>query len=304
MKINLKNNDYFKENKKLDLKTLAKGGVIVAIAATIGGIYTGISLKNKNNSDEIGFEDIVLETSMDDVNNLNIIINDNNCSDSFFQEVCSNLKDDGLEITVTKDDENINVDNSVIITLDQQYSSGSSTLIFAPYDNTRIGNSDSLTLAMQSAFLQNGFFAEEIIPGKLGFREDENGNVTNLVPTETEEALSETCDSSFVTISFGTHNVNAEWVAKSIENGLARQSYYINNYDVGTDLLYRADSGEEISVLADYFKSNVHDLSSYNNLTGSETNSNMVIVNPGVSNMTVFNKNTQLKIDDVKTKAY
>ena len=158
MKINLKNNDYFKENKKLDLKTLAKGGIIVALAATIGGIYTGITLKNKNNNDEMGFEDIVLETSTDDVNNLNIIINDNNCSDSFFQEVCSNLKDDGLEITVTKDDENINVDNSVIITLDQQYSSGSSTLIFAPYDNTRIGNSDSLTLAMQSAFLQNGFF--------------------------------------------------------------------------------------------------------------------------------------------------
>ena len=303
MKINLKNNDYFKENKKLDLKAIAKGGMIVAIAATIGGIYTGISLKNKNNNDMV-YEDVVLDVSTETVNDLNIIINDNNCSDAFFQEVCDNLKDDGIEITITKDDENINVDNAVIITLDQQYSSGSSTLIFAPYDNTRIGNSDSLTLAMQSAFLQNGFLAEEIIPGKLGFREDDNGNVINLVPTETEEALSETCDSSFVTISFGTHNVNAEWVAKSIENGLARQSYYVNNYDIGTDLLYRADSGEDISIVADYFKSSVHDLTSYNNLTGNETNSSMVIINPNVSNMTVFNKNTQLKIDDVKTRAY
>ena len=300
MKISLKDKDI--NNESLSLKKVIKRGIAFGLAA-------GISLSlvaDIETSDELDtmMEPVTLEVSSEDVNDMNIIINDNDCSDVFFNEVCNKLKEDGLEFTATSNNEGINTDNSVVITLDQQYSSGEATIIFAPYDNTRLGYSDSLTLAMQSAFLQNGFFADDLATGKLGFRDDGNGNVTRIVPTDTEEAIDSNYDTSFVTISFGTSNVNAEWVAKSIENGLARQNYYLKNYDAGNDLLYRSSDGEDIKVVADYFDSNVHELSAYNNLSGKEELNSQVIINPSVNSMTVFNKNIVLNIDEVKTRAY
>lgn len=299
MKVSLKDKDKLEENK-FSIKKSLKQGLAFGLALGIGIVSSNYN--NNDLSDMIN--DVVIEVSGDDVNDMNVIINDNNCSDVFFNEVCDILKEDGLEFTATSNNKGINQDNSVVITLDQQYSSGEATLIFAPFDNTRLGYSDSLTLSMQSAFLQNGFFADTISAGKFGFREDENGVVTNLVPTETEEAINNNYDTSFVTISFGTNNVNAEWVAKSIENGLARQKYYLNNYDSNTDLLYRADSNDNVDVVAKYFDSTVHDLTLYNNLGNSDTLNSQVIVNPRVSIMTIFDKNTQLNIDDKKTRAY
>lgn len=299
MKISLKNKDAL-DNNLFSLRKLAKSGIAFGLLIGIG--LTQVS--SDNNDLDSMMQPTVLEVSCDDINDMNIIINDNDCSDTFFNEVCDNLKNDGLVFTTSNKNDGINVDNSVVVTLDQQYSSGSNTLIFAPYDNTRLGYSDSLTLAMQSAFLQNGFLIDGLSQGKLGFRDDGNGNVTTTIPTETEEDIDSNYDTSFVTVSFGTTNVNAEWVAKSIENGLARQKYYLDHYDSNTDLLYRANAGEEVSVVAQYFNSNAHDLSNYNNVGSNESLDQQVVVNPGVSNMTVFDKDTQLEIDSVKTRAY
>ena len=300
MKVSLKDKDKIEE-KRFSINKSLKRGLAFGLALGIGIVSSNYD--DGNDLDSM-INDVVIEVPSDDVNDMNVIINDNNCSDVFFNEVCDILKEDGLEFTATSNNKGINQDNSVVITLDQQYSSGEATLIFAPFDNTRLGYSDSLTLSMQSAFLQNGFFADTISAGKFGFREDENGVVTNLVPTETEEAINNNYDTSFVTISFGTNNVNAEWVAKSIENGLARQKYYLNNYDSNTDLLYRADSNDNVDVVAKYFDSTVHDLTLYNNLGNSDTLNSQVIVNPRVSIMTIFDKKTQLNIDDKKTRAY
>lgn len=302
MKVSLKDKDTLESNMLL-LKKSAKKGAAFGLALGLG-LSLVSSVYNDNNDLNTMVNDVVLNVSSDDINDMNVIINDNDCSDVFFNNVCDILREDGLEFTSTSNNEGINQDNSVVITLDQQYSSGFNTLIFAPYNNTRLGYSDSLALSMQSAFLQNGFFADELSAGKFGFREDENGNITNLIPTETEEAIDDNYDTSFVTISFGTSNVNAEWVAKSIENGLARQKYYLNNYDSNTDLLYRSNANEDVEVVANYFDSTVHDLNLYNNLNSNDTLNSQVIVNPRVSIMTIFDKNTQLKIDDVKTRAY
>ena len=57
-------------------------------------------------------------------------------------------------------------------------------------------------------------------------------------------------------------------------------------------------------MVAKHFDSTVHDLNLYNNLNGSETLNHQVIVNPRTCYMNVFDKNTQLKIDEVKTRAY
>ena len=254
-----------------------------------------------NNCEYLESDDNLLFVSKDDINDMNIIINDCDCSDVFFNAICNKLKDDGFIIRISKNNQEINVDNSVIITLDQQYNSGINTMIFAPYDNARIGNSDSLVLAMQSSFKQNGFLVNELSAGKLGFREDSNGNVSTLIPTETESALNDNCYANFVTISLGTQNSDYESVAKSIEMGLARQRYYIDNYDSNTDLIYRADSNEKLNVIANYFDSSLHELSSYNNLTGDNIPHSMIIVNPNVKNINIFNENTKLEIKDVKT---
>lgn len=302
MKVNIKDKK-FVENHALKLEKNIKKGIALGLATALGLIQVSSMYKEKNNIDDM-LNDVVLEVSSDDVNNMNIIINDNNCSDVFFNNVCDVLREDGLEFTATSNNEGINQDNCVVVTLDQQYSSGEATLIFAPYDNTRLGYSDSLTICMQSAFLQNGFFADNLSAGKIGFRENDNGEVSCLIPTDTEEAINNSYDTSFVTISFGTSNVNATWVAKSIENGLARQVYYLNNFDSNTDLLYRSSENEDVDVVAKYFDSTAHDLDLYNNLKGNKSLNNQVVVNPRVCYMNVFNKNTQLKIDEVKTRAY
>ena len=304
MKINLKDKDQI-DNNTFSLKKVAKNGIAFGLAIGIGLSLVSSNFNDNDNNDiATMIDDKFIEVSSDNINDMNIIINDSNCSDTFFNEVCEELRNDGLKFSTTSDNMDINKDNSVVITLDQQYSSGEATLIFAPYDNTRLGYSDSLTLSMQSAFLQNGFFADELSIGKFGFKENEDGTVTNVVPTDTESAIDSNYDTSFVTISFGTVNVNAHWVAKSIENGLARQKYYLDNYDADTDLLYRADANEDVGVVAKYFDATTHDLNLYNNLSSDETLKPQVIVNPRVCYMTIFDKNTQLHIDDVKTRAY
>jgi hypothetical protein len=312
LKINLNNKEFFNVNSKYKLKKIAKKGMIVAsMLAVLGSGLVGCDKKNNDSCDYISNDDFTSmsetineDVSTDEINQMNIILNDDDCSDSLFSEVCDKLTEDGISFKTTKDEDSINVGNSTVITLDQQYNSGASTLIFAPYDNTRIGYSDSLALSMQAAFSQNGFFADNILCGKIGYREDENGNISSYVPTETEEAIDIDSDTSFVTISFGTENVNAEWVAKSIENGLARQKYYLDNYDSDYDLIYRANAGDSIDVVAGYFNSDSTTLNNYNKIKNSTLLDGQTVINPNVTSMEVFNKNSMFSIDDVKTRAY
>ena len=245
-----------------------------------------------------------IEASIDEINDMNIILNDDDCSDAFFQDVVSHLKEDGLELTVTSNCQDINQNNSTVITLDQQYSAGPGTVIFAPCDNAMVGHSDSLALSMQAAFQQNGFIADEISCGQVGFETDEDGTIHTVVPTNTERAMNEGYDSSFVTISFGTENQNAEWVAKSIENGLARQNNYLKTDDSQTDLIYRANPNDSVEDVANYFGTNVEQLSSFNNLNGTSFQEGQTVVNPSVGGSQSFDSHGIFEIGGVITRAY
>ena len=180
-----------------------------------------------------------------DSTSMNIIINDNDCSDSFFVEVCSLLNEAGIVFSTTRKCNGIDIDGSTVITLDQQYNSGNSTMIFAPYDNARTGYSDSLALSLQAAFNQNGHPINKLYCGKVGYYEDDNGNVNSFCPTETEQAIDSLSEVSFVTISLGTDCKNPKLVAEIIKNGLIRQKYYLDNYDkknfVAFDVLFRCN---------------------------------------------------------------
>lgn len=305
MNINIENID-LNNDGKYNLRKIARRGLMLASTLlVVGSAIVGCAPEDSHSNElESMVQSFNTDISVDVINDMNIIINDSDCSDTFFNDVCNKLSEDGIEFRATSGCENINEDSSVVITLDQQYSSGSDTIIFAPFNNARIGYSDSLALSMQAAFKQNGFLGNNITCGKIGYREDEDGNVTSMIPTETEEAVDTDSDTSFVTISFGTQNVNGEWVAKSIENGLARQKYYLDNYDSGADLIYRASADDSIEVVADYFNSDVGDLSLFNGLTTQSNLDSQTIVNPEVGEMEVFKQNSQFTVDKVETKAY
>ena len=97
-----------------------------------------------------------VSVSVSEVNDLNIIINGGNCSDSFVSGIAEELAEDGINVSWAQDLEGMNTDNSIVITLDQQYISGPGMMIIAPCDNDRLGNSDALVLAMDAAFDEKG----------------------------------------------------------------------------------------------------------------------------------------------------
>ena len=277
--------------------------VIVAASAT-GGVVHHFLSKDKLDEIDSMLSAFSADVSIDDINSMNLILNDNDCSDTFFQDITNQLREDGVQLTITRDGNNINENNSTIITLDQQYSAGPGTLIFAPYNNTRVGQSDSLALAMNAAFAQNGFTVGEILCGQIGYKQDEDGIVHTFFPTDTESAIDEAYDSSFVTISFGTQNQSGEWVAKSIENGLARQNYYLKSDDSSSDLIYRANSEDSLEDVANYFGSDVPQLKGFNHMKDSTFTDYQTIVNPAVENMSSFDKTGMFQINGQKTRVF
>ena len=266
-----------------------------------------LSLKTERSSKEISAKDLVQELddktySLYDIQDMNVIINNNDCSDSFFQDICEQLREDGLVFQTNAGHINQDVDNATIITLDMQYNAGASTLLFAPYNNTRIGYSDSLVLAMDASFRHNYPINTEILTGKVGFRKNEDGSIMHLVPTETEEDLDENANVSFVTISLGTNHSDAKTVAKSIEGGLIRQKNYLEHFDTGSDLIYRADAGEEVSVVANYFGSSVNSLCQVNHIKDLDVLETRTIINPDVVQINAFDATRDYSYNDEKNK--
>lgn len=250
------------------------------------------------------FIDGSASVGIDEINDLNIIINDSDCSDSFIADVCEELESSGLAFTATQNSEDINYDSSVIITLDQQYSSGNDTVIFGPYSNTRLGHSDALTIAMKAALEKNGIAVGDILCGQVGFMTDEKGRVSSTKPTSAENALDDNNDASFVTVSFGTGNIEATQVSNSIIEGLARYVYYVSNYDTGSDLIYRASSNDKIEEVAKYFNSDPKSLKSFNKFVDDRFLDSQTIVNPSVESVDVFSKDFRVNINTPSEKSY
>lgn len=260
--------------------------------------------------DEISVQDLFTSNNekksipVEELEKLNIIIHNNDCGDSFFQKVCDTLEEDQIPFRCVSGPLGEDIDNSTIVTLDMQYSAGSGTLIFAPVDNTRAGYSDSLALAMKAGLREGGLEHLLIVSGMTGFRQDEFGNVSHYIPTPTEEAVGDHLNTNFVTLSFGTSNIDPIKVAKGIESGLVRHKCYLDNYDTGTDLIYKSRSGEEVTVVADYFSASVKDLCTFNRIKSMDALEERAIVNPNVEQMAVFDANSSFQVEKTKQKTY
>lgn len=183
-----------------------------------------------------------ISIGVDQVNDLNIIINGGNCSDSFISGIAEELAEDGINVSWTQDLEGMNTDNSIVITLDQQYISGPGMVIVGPYQNGRDDNSDALALTMKAGFNEQGFFADEIQCGRTGYEELPDGTVVEMVRSDTEKKVGP--NTSFVELCFGTQNTNPGLVGKAIKLSLARYANYLANEKVSEDLLVRTDVPE------------------------------------------------------------
>lgn len=246
--------------------------------------------------------------SLDDVNSLNIIINNNKCSDAFFSDVCRKLEDDDIHFSRRGNCDGIDVDNAVVITLDELYLSGSGMSFFAPYDNERLGESDALALAMETGFKEGGFATDGVSSGKIGYKEAKTGGFQTKVPTLTEDAIDSSKNTSFVTISFGTDIPSSEEVAAGIENGLARFIYYNRNKPYGEDLIYRVEAGNVMGdVEGRFYGNSATVINSYNGLSDNKSNDvymDDTLLNPDIAKFEAFNQECKISLGMDKANRY
>lgn len=323
-KIGIGNKDLL-ENNNLKVSRKSKSGLVatLCLAITFGSLY-GVYLddlqevtkpsetitheKIEFNLPSIDANEFIWENSdssqkepisvsLADINNLNIIINDADCMHDFVNSVCQELETAGIKFTYTSDCRNIDSDGAVVITLDQQYMAGPGTTVFAPLENGRIGNSDALALAAEKSFYEKGFIVDGIACGKMGFRENEDGTISERVPTATEDAMGDFTDASYITISFGTGDTPAGLVAEAIQSTLIRYCSYINsNYD-NQDLIYCVEDGQDYDDVANVLGTTTNMIDFYNDtadeslLLPGET-----IVNPVVGEIKEFDQNVSTSI--------
>ena len=315
MKIDVRSRELL-EGKKKKYRLSHKFKVGLVTAALVLGIPGMMFLNSKNNRNETKdfgnpppgieeYQDVILEDAvegdLDQINKLNIIIDDGDCSDTFMAEVYDELEKDGIKFKKSNKANNINYDNSVVITLDQQYVSGPGVLVIAPRDNKRIGNSDALALAMDTALYEKGFITDGIECGVRGFRE-EDGRVVNRVPSKTEDKINKKYNTSFVTIAFGTDNINAELVVEAIENGLTRYNSYIQT-NSKEDLIYWASDDNDINMYAEMFNTTAERIRLTNKITGEVVPVDTTVKNPRVDLIRQFNNTVPVNLKDIeKTK--
>lgn len=251
-------------------------------------------------SDDL-FEPVVIDdaisVSLADINNLNIIINDDQCGNLFIESICQQFDRDGVRYVFTRDESELDVTDAVVLTLDQQYISGPKISIMGSYDNERQDNSDALTLAMDTAFRANGVGSDGVFCGKKGYSTfGEHKGIRTRVPTPTEEAIATDSNTSFVTISFGTDILHPKDVAHVIEEGLARYLAYISKND-HSDLIYRTEPDDDLDILASKFGTTPFDISTLNNI-GSTVSCDETIINPIAYHSPIFDINIPVNISD------
>ena len=268
-------------------------------------------VNNPPTSDILGDEHEIIEpyhqedpinVSLEQINSLNIVINDCNCSDEFISSVCSELQNDGIKFSLTKGCKDIDIDDSIIITLDEQYMAGPGTVVLAPFENNRLGDSDALAIVAWRAFYEKGFIVDGVSCGQMGFKENEDGTVSERVPTPTENGIGKDKSSSFVTISFGTQNTPPTLVASAIENMLTRFYSYNKDYSINEDLIYCVQKDDSYDVVSEKMGTPPEEINNYNDtidksiLLPGET-----LVNPKIESIRPFDQHVPINLFVEKT---
>lgn len=238
----------------------------------------------------------VPEVSLEQINDLNIIINDNGCDDNFIADVCWRLDKNGVKYNFSQNNEAINVDNSVVISIDQEYitdvkfEQGIGAQIIAQYANNN-NDSDALAIAMSKCFSNTDVYC-----GKLQYTDLKDAG---RMPSSTESAIDKDKNTSQVTLCFAKDSWRTPAnVADNITEALGRfAAYKAENLDA--DLLVRA-GGDCNSAwgLADRFGCTIDEVRKYNNMENPQLD--QTIFNPAIEKINAFNGEIKV-VDNTKT---
>ena len=169
-----------------------------------------------------------IKVSVDEINNLNLILNDNDCGNAFFLAVCEALENTGLRFVISKKNSDLIYENATVITLDQQKIAGEGVAFIGPCQVGTANNSEALLRSMQMTFHQQGWITNSFA-GVMQYSPNNDNEVYHAVPSDTENSVLP--DSTYITISLGTMatGFDAGKVAEGITLSLARYKYYLDN---------------------------------------------------------------------------
>lgn len=215
--------------KTLRNSAVAAGTAGFIIAGAINGASNTTSEQQMNNGADALLSDHTVEVSIDDINELNLIFNDNDCGNAFFNEFCETLKRQGLQFTTSKQNDNLMYDNATVVTLDQQMIAGESVAFIGPCQAGTANHSEALLKSMQMTFHQRGWDTDSLA-GVMQYVPYNDEEIYNVVPSKTESSVLP--DTTYITVSFGTmpEGFKVEKVAEDTLLSLARYRHYLE-YD-------------------------------------------------------------------------
>ena len=217
---------------KGDMKLKKKIGKIVALGALTGVIIANGQKdpSDVNNDLDSMVSDSTLEVSIDDINdNLSLIINDNDCGNAFFEDFCQSLEEQGIEFLTSQANDNLDYENSTVITLDQQMVAGEGIALVGPQKDGTANHSEALLMSMLVTLHNDGWEANAIA-GISQYQSLDNGDVIyTTVPSPTEQMA--TKSDAQITVAIGTMPTDAttEKLAKDVTVALGRYSHYLMN---------------------------------------------------------------------------
>lgn len=232
-----------KQHAKLVRKI--RNGIILAFS-TIGVAAMASNFSSKEEHSEDLISPTTVNVSIDDINQLGVILNDNDCGNSFFKNICSSLEEYGLEFEISNHNDNIQCDNATVITLDQQLSYGEETFLIGPCQDGTANKSEALLKATQVTFANRGWNTQSLAGLQKYATGTDSDTVYTKVPSPTEENTPES--SSQITIAIGTGGsfFSSEKIAEDVILSLARYQNYLDKESAYVE--------EEIDALAPHMK--------------------------------------------------
>lgn len=220
-----------KESAKLTKKL--KGPILagtIAASVTVFGSQALFHVSDQNTEQPSDLlSDRVISVSTDDINDLNLIVNDNDCGNAFFVDICDYLEKQGLDFITSKQNDNLKYEDATIITLDQQMMSGEGITFIGPKQDGTANHSEALLKAMQVTFHTRGWDTTSEA-GIAEYQTLDNGEISYVtVPSPTEV---DSLDSSAqVTVAIGTtpDGYTTQKIAEDLMLSLARYQDYLKN---------------------------------------------------------------------------
>lgn len=170
-----------------------------------------------------------IDVSVDKINELNIILNDHDCGNAFFKNLCDKLSEKGIVFQTSVKDDNIMQENATIVTLDQQNVTGENIELIGPCKYTNQNDSAALLKAFEVVFKKRGIIVD-CLAGIGQYQSLDNGDVIyTSVPSDTEKNTF--ANNSQITVSFGTLDLgySVDEVVADFIAALVRYQCFLEN---------------------------------------------------------------------------